>query len=76
MRQGMSQPGFIGWYGPRPPIGDRPHRHHFQVFALDTELTMIPGATREEILSGMAGHVLAKGEIVGTYAQTRAPTKP
>lgn len=76
MRQGMNQPGFTGWYGPRPPIGDSPHRYHFQVFALDTELTMIPGATREEILSGMAGHVLAKGEIVGTYAQTRAPTKP
>lgn len=76
MRQGANQPGFTGWYGPRPPIGDRPHRYHFQVFALDTELATIPGATREELLRDMAGHVVARGEIVGTYAQARKPEKP
>ena len=27
-----------------------------------------PGATREEVLNAMDGHVVAEGEIIGTYA--------
>ena len=30
---------------------------------------MPPGATREEVLKAMNGHVLAEGEIVGKYAR-------
>lgn len=76
MRQGANQAGSTGWYGPRPPIGDRPHRYHVQVFALDSQLTTLPGATREQLLQDMRGHVLAKGEIIGRYAQPRPPAKP
>ncbi len=73
MRQGVTQRGTLGWFGPRPPVGDRAHGYHLQVFALDRELDLLPGATRAELTSAMAGHVLAQGELVGRYAQ---PTKP
>lgn len=65
--QGRNERGSLGYYGPRPPRGDSPHRYHFQVFALDTVLNLPHGASRAELLSAMRGHVLAQGEIVGTF---------
>ncbi len=73
MRQGLSSRGTLGWFGPRPPVGDRPHGYHLQVFALDRELDLLPGATREGLVAAMAGHVLARGELVGMYAQAVKP---
>ncbi len=74
-RQGVATAGQLGYVGPRPPVGDAPHPYHFQVFALDTALTLDPGATREQVLGAMKGHVLAKGELVGRYAQPTPPPK-
>ncbi len=75
MRQGRNTRGSIGYYGPRPPVGDRPHRYHFQIFALDTLLEIKPGSDRETLIAAMAGHVLAKGETVGLYGQATPPVK-
>gem|GEM_PF-6431293 len=46
-----------------------PHDYHFQVFALDTRLDLPPGAGRAALLQAMQGHVLAAGEVIGTYAR-------
>ena len=73
--QGKTSQGSVGYFGPRPPPGDPPHHYHFQVFALDTELDVQPGADRDEVLRAMSGHVLAAGELVGTFQQTQAPQK-
>lgn len=67
--QGSNSTGTLGYYGPRPPVGDPPHHYHFQVFALDTAWTLPPGFTRTAALWAMNGHVLARGEIVGLYAK-------
>ena len=64
-----------GWNGPKPPVGDPPHGYHFQVFALDAPLVLDAGANREALLAAMQGHVLAKGETVGRYAQPAPPPK-
>jgi Raf kinase inhibitor-like YbhB/YbcL family protein len=45
MLQGTTSRGAPGYYGPRPPPMDPPHRYHLQVFALDTMLQVAPGAT-------------------------------
>ena len=66
-RQGRNSRGTIGYVGPRPPVGDPPHHYHFQVFALDTVLDLPPGAERDALLAAMRGHVLAAGEIIGTF---------
>lgn len=68
-RQGSSSISDRGYFGPRPPKGDPPHRYHFQVFALDTFLKLEPGFNRHALISAMQGHVLAKGLLVGTYQE-------
>ena len=73
--QGRTTRGSTGYYGPRPPVGDPAHHYHFQVFALDTVLALPFGADRDQLLSAMQGHVLAKGELVGRYRQQQEPLK-
>lgn len=73
--QGKTTRGSVGYYGMKPPVGDPPHHYHFQVFALDTMVNVDPGATRDEVLDGMRGHVLAKGRVVGSFRQLQAPQK-
>ena len=65
--QGRTSNGTIGYFGPHPPKDDGPHRYHFEVFCLDSPLELGPGATRADVMRAMAGHVLAKGEVVGLY---------
>ncbi|MEF7615743.1 YbhB/YbcL family Raf kinase inhibitor-like protein [Aquincola sp. MAHUQ-54] len=73
--QGRTSRGSPGYYGPRPPAGDPPHRYHFQLFALDAVLDVPPGADRDQVLAAMRGHVLARGELVGRFAQAVRPPK-
>ncbi|WP_373987134.1 hypothetical protein [Duganella sp. BuS-21] len=65
--------GSIGYYGPRAPEGDPAHHCHFQIFTLDTVLSLCFASDRDQLLQGMRGHVLAKGEIVARYAQAQQP---
>jgi len=76
MRQGANQSGAVGYRGPKPPQGDPPHTYHFQIFALDRELELLPGATREDVLAAMKGRVLASGELQGSFVRPSNPTKP
>jgi phosphatidylethanolamine-binding protein (PEBP) family uncharacterized protein len=43
------------------------HHYHFQVFALDAELGLPRGSDRDQVVAAMKGHVIACGEVVGTY---------
>lgn len=61
---GKNDHGSIGWYGPNPPTGR--HRYVFQVFALDINLDE-EGLSKDELHAAMKGHVLARGELIGTY---------
>jgi len=65
--QGQNSRGSIGYFGPRPPANDPPHHYYFQVYALDRELALPFGAQRQQLLDAMKGHVLAFGELVGTF---------
>ena len=64
--QGKNSLGETGYAGPQPPPG-KLHHYHFQVFALDTEQDWPAGADRDTIRGMLKGHVLSKGELVGTY---------
>lgn len=65
--QGKNSMLTIGWAGMAPPKGDTPHHYHFQLFALDRMLDLAPGAGRTNLFDAMAGHVMARGDLVGTY---------
>jgi Raf kinase inhibitor-like YbhB/YbcL family protein len=73
--QGRTSRGSVGYFGPRPPVGDPPHRYHFQIFALDTNLDVPAGAERDQVLAAMKGHVIAEGSFLGTYQQKTKPLK-
>ena len=65
--EGRNGHGSGGWYGPHPPAGPA-HHYHFQLFALDRKMELAPGSTRAALVGAMAGHVIGKGELVGTFA--------
>jgi hypothetical protein len=65
-RQGMNDFKRIGYGGPAPPPG-KPHRYFFKLYALDTKPDLKPGLTKQDLLQAMDGHVLAEGQLVGTY---------
>lgn len=56
-----------GWTGMAPPKGDTPHRYFFQVYALDKKLGLADEVGRTELFDAMAGHVIARGVLIGTY---------
>ena len=68
--QGRNNRGAVGYFGPRPH-GSRPHHYHFQLFALDRRLDLAAGADREALLAAMNGHVVARGDLVGLFAEPR-----
>lgn len=57
--------GRADYGGPCPPSGT--HRYFFKLYALDTTVSLLPGATKQELLSAMEGHILAEAELMGTF---------
>ncbi|HUV04244.1 MAG TPA: YbhB/YbcL family Raf kinase inhibitor-like protein [Armatimonadota bacterium] len=66
-RQGTNSVQRIGYVRLCPPSGA--HRYYFRLYALDTELNLQPGITKEELLEAMQGHVVAEAQVMGTYAR-------
>jgi Raf kinase inhibitor-like YbhB/YbcL family protein len=64
---GTNSSGKIGYDGPCPPSGT--HRYFFKLYALDTLISLLPGATKEQVLREMDGHILAQTELMGTFAK-------
>lgn len=65
--QGTSDFGSARYGGPCPPSGS--HRYYFKAYALDTALSL-PSSTRKLALEkAMAGHILAKGSLMGTFSR-------
>ena len=65
--QGATSTGSLGYFGPRPPAGDHAHHYHVQVFAIDRVIDLPEGAGRDDLVRAIGGHVLASGELVGTF---------
>ena len=56
----------LGYSGPCPPPNG-PHRYFFRLYALDTKLQLRVGITKPEFARAIEGHVLATGQLMGTY---------
>jgi Raf kinase inhibitor-like YbhB/YbcL family protein len=69
--QGMSGAHTAGYFGPHPPPGTGVHHYHVELFALDTALALKATAGLPALEAAMHGHVLAKGQLVATYAAPR-----
>jgi Raf kinase inhibitor-like YbhB/YbcL family protein len=64
--QGKNDFGRIGYGGPCPPHGTA-HRYRFTLYALDRALDTKPGASKKQVLDAMKEHILAQGQLMGTY---------
>ena len=64
--QGVSSFKRSDYGGPCPPSGT--HRYFFRVYALDTNISQ-PGLDKAKLLEAMQGHILASGELMGTYTK-------
>ncbi len=68
-RVGKNAFGNSEWLLPDPPTGADPHDYVFQLFALDLPLTLMPGASRDELVEAIRGHVTSVALLTGTYAR-------
>jgi Raf kinase inhibitor-like YbhB/YbcL family protein len=59
--------GKKGWGGPQPPVGDKPHRYFFRLYALPqpVRLPAEPGA--DAVHHAVDDAALASGTTVGLY---------
>jgi Raf kinase inhibitor-like YbhB/YbcL family protein len=74
LADGTRQMSVSGPYyrGPAAPSTGPAHHYVFELYALDVTINvqptaMSPAATREAIMRAMAGHVRAKGVLMGLY---------
>ena len=67
-KQGKNDFGSVGYGGPAPPPG-KPHRYFFKIYALATVLDLPAGASKEQVVAAMKGHVVGEGQLVGKYGR-------
>ena len=56
----------IGYGGPAPPDGR--HTYVFKAYALDTELELKEGYSKQDLEDAMKDHILAEAKLTGTFA--------
>ena len=56
----------IGYGGPAPPDGR--HTYIFKAYALDTELELKEGFSKQELEDAMKDHIIAEAKLTGTFA--------
>jgi len=66
--QGKNSFGKIGYNGPCPPHGQT-HRFFFKVYGLNTNLSLAGGATKDQLVKAMEGHIVQFGETYVTYGR-------
>jgi Raf kinase inhibitor-like YbhB/YbcL family protein len=64
---GKNSWGTPGYRGPAPPKGHGVHRYFFRLFALDKALELPEGLDKATLLKAIKGHIIAEGELMGTY---------
>jgi Raf kinase inhibitor-like YbhB/YbcL family protein len=67
-KQGINDFKKSGYNGPCPPPGN-PHRYFFKIYALDTQLNLPSGAMKKDLVAAMNNHVLAEGQLMGTFGR-------
>lgn len=64
-KQGNNSSGKRGYAGMCPPKDM--HHYYFKAYAVDTKIKMADDADKTMVEREISGHVLAEGELMGTY---------
>jgi Raf kinase inhibitor-like YbhB/YbcL family protein len=68
--QGNTDLGAPGYLGPCPPVGDKPHRYIFTLYALDTDKLDLPAnATAAYVGFNIHGHTVGKATLTARYGR-------
>ncbi|HFQ5648309.1 TPA: kinase inhibitor [Yersinia enterocolitica] len=68
--QGRNDFGYAGFGGACPPVGDKPHRYQFTVWALKTDQLPLDSNASGALVGFMLNSsVIAKAELVATYGR-------
>src|SRR5512138_2302132 len=68
--QGKNDYGAIGWGGPCPPPGDKPHRYVFTIFALKADrIDLDASASAAAIGFNLNANALAKASFTAKYGR-------
>jgi Raf kinase inhibitor-like YbhB/YbcL family protein len=65
-KQGVNDFRKVGYGGPCPPPG-LPHRYFFKLYALNAPVNLKPGASKQQLLDAMKGHILGEAQLMGRY---------
>ena len=63
--EGLNDWNRTGYGGPCPPVGR--HRYFHKLFALDVVLPDLHTPSRAQVEQAMAGHVIDRAQLFGTY---------
>ena len=64
--QGKTDFGKIAYGGPAPP--DKEHVYIFKLYALDSELDLKEGSTKNQLEEAMKNHIISEARLQGRYA--------
>ena len=64
--EGKTDFGEIGYGGPAPP--DKRHTYIFKAYALDVELDLKEGYSKQELEDAMKDHIITEAKLTGTFA--------
>lgn len=70
-RAGKNAHGNSEWLLPDPPVGETRH-YVFQIFATDLPLTLMPGASRDELIAAIKGFVTASAVLYAPFTGVEA----
>ncbi|MDP8236784.1 MAG: YbhB/YbcL family Raf kinase inhibitor-like protein [Candidatus Erginobacter occultus] len=64
---GLNDFGRTDYVGPCPHSGT--HRYVFKFYALDQKIGREKGLNKDELLTAIEGHIIARGELIGRYSR-------
>ncbi|MFA6098297.1 MAG: YbhB/YbcL family Raf kinase inhibitor-like protein [Patescibacteria group bacterium] len=67
--QGVNSAGKNGYIGPCPPTGE--HRYFFNLYALDTNISLDRTTGKARLHQAMSGHIVAQTQLIGRYKRSK-----
>jgi Raf kinase inhibitor-like YbhB/YbcL family protein len=63
-QRGLNAMKTKGYLPPRPFAGSGQHHYTFTLYAIDIDLSLPEGASKEQLMAAIKGHVLADAKLV------------
>jgi Raf kinase inhibitor-like YbhB/YbcL family protein len=64
---GKNSAGEETYIGPNPSENSGNHRYYFRLFALDSPVNLKKGASADELMEAMRGHIIAEADVMGKH---------